>query len=84
MFGLRVREIEHEILADHNLATYAYTINYCALEDLFGLKHDLLNLSLGRRVLRKIARLAAKILSRGLKDKSVRPNGHTVSVVYEK
>ncbi len=84
IFGLRVREIEHEILADHNKPTYAYTIAYCALEDFFGLKHDLVNRSPGRRILQQTARLAAKILSGGLKEKCVRPHGHTVTAVYEK
>lgn len=84
MFDLGIVELEHEPLSDIHKELYASTVACIALNDLFGRKRKLIDTSFIGKVVGLSSVLLGKLYSRGINDIKMRPNGHSVIVVYRK
>jgi 2-polyprenyl-3-methyl-5-hydroxy-6-metoxy-1,4-benzoquinol methylase len=84
IFPLELVKIEHEILADIHKRNYSVTVCEQAINSLIGRKHTLLDISLKGKIVRSFASLFSRFFVRGLADSRIRPQGHSVTVVYRK
>jgi SAM-dependent methyltransferase len=86
LFGLKLVDIHHEKLSEIHKRWYSSLIISQALEKIVGFhRHQrLIDLSLGYKILLKISSFGGAWLAKGLGDPKVLPNGHSVTVVYQK
>ena len=86
IFGLKILDIHHEKLAEIHRRWYASSILLQALEKTIGYdsKNQLIDRSLTYKILSKISVWGARWLARGIRDPRFLPNGHSVTVVYQK
>ena len=84
LFSLKVLAIQHEKLATNHRRWYASTIILESFRNWLKLKHAVLDRSMRHELLNITATLAGIVLSRGLIDPRVLPDGASVTVVYQK
>ncbi len=86
IFGLKVIDIHHEKLAEIHRRWYVSSILLKALENSIGYKSN--NLLIDRswlyKIMSRISVLGSKWLEKGLLDSRFLPNGHSVTIVYQK
>lgn len=83
-FQLKIMDIHHDKLADIHRKWYISTVLFESFCRNFGLQFSLLERSLLYRVLAKLSRIGSPFLEKGLLDIRMLPNGHSVTVVYQK
>jgi len=84
LFNLKVMAIQHEKLAARHRRWYASTMALASFRNWLHLNHAVLDCSLGYQVLNAAALAAGVVLSPGLVDPRLLPNGASVTVVYQK
>lgn len=84
IFNLQIIDQQHELMADEHVQNYAETIILLALSSVYRRSMPLADLSIGYRIRMRLASKLARLLLPGLRDKSMRPHGHSVTVVYRK
>jgi len=75
---------QHEVIADMHLTVFARALSKRIILGKKGEKTKLVDLSRRERILTRAASLLAKVILRGIQDKDLRPNGHSVTFVYRK
>jgi 2-polyprenyl-3-methyl-5-hydroxy-6-metoxy-1,4-benzoquinol methylase len=84
IFGIKLVSIEHEKLANIHKLWWASSIILESLRNLLGVQSRLVDMSLNYKILAKISSFAGKVLAKGLVNPTVLPDGHSVTVVYQK
>jgi 2-polyprenyl-3-methyl-5-hydroxy-6-metoxy-1,4-benzoquinol methylase len=84
IFNLNVLAIRHEKLATLHRRWYASTIVLASFRNWLNLKYTVLDRSLRYEILNAAALLIGSLLSRGLVDSRLLPDGASVTVVYQK
>lgn len=83
-FSLSQESIEHEPLANIHARQYASFLCEEAINNVLGLKQKLLDRSLGRKLISRVASVGGSFLRKGLNDERSRPRGHSVTAIYRK
>lgn len=83
-FSLSEESIEHESLANIHARQYASLLCEEAINNMLGLKQKLLDRSLRRKLISRVASIGGSFLRKGLNDERSRPRGHSVTAVYRK
>lgn len=84
LFDLEVVASEHEVLSDLHIRAYSVTLIENCLNRVLGRRHRSLDLAFASVLVKAPVRLFSLFLERGLMDRSLRPAGHSVTVVYRK
>ena len=84
IFGMKIVNIEHEKLAEWDKVSWASSIILESLRNWLGVQSELVDMSLKYKVLEKISLLTGEVLAKGLINPKVLPEGHSVTVVYQK
>jgi len=83
-FNLQVVDQQHELLADEHVQNYAETVFLLGLSGAYRRLMPLTDLSIGYRLRIRLASMLARLLLPALRDKSMRPPGHSITFVYRK
>lgn len=83
-FNVKIIDIYHEPLSNIHWVYYLTTLIESSLRQHLGIEVHTINLSFFYRVLTKLSRLLAKGLATGFLGMQGLPNGHSVTVVYQK
>jgi hypothetical protein len=81
---MKIVNIEHQKLADIHKVWWASSIILESLRNWLGLQSELVDMSLKYKVLEKFSLLTGEVLAKGLINPKVLPEGHSVTVVYQK
>lgn len=83
-FNLQVVDHQHELLADEHVQNYAETAILLGLSKAYRRSMPLTDLSIGYRLRMRLASRLTKLLLPALRNKSMRPQGHSITFVYRK
>lgn len=84
LFDLQVVAFGHEVLSDLHVRAYSVTLIENCLNSVLGRSHRTLDAALASVVVKAPVRLLSLFLETGLKDTTLRPAGHSITVVYQK
>lgn len=84
IFGLEIVKIEHEKLADIHVQWYSTEVSRKALKNILGLGYNVISRSLTDKLIGAISHILGNFYAKGLVDPFLRPNGHSVTVIYRK
>lgn len=84
IFGLEIVKIEHEKLADIHLRWYTKEVVRKALKDMVGVRYKMISTTLSDRIIGLLADAIGNLYAKGLSDPFLRPNGHSVTIIYRK
>ncbi|NTV49348.1 MAG: class I SAM-dependent methyltransferase [Geobacteraceae bacterium] len=84
ILGFEVIDIQHEILADVHVNSYIETLLYSSLTSLMGQTKALIETSLFHKFKYLLSIIGAKFIAPSLRERYMRPLGHSVTFVYRK
>lgn len=84
LFEMKLIAVEHEILSDLHVPVYANSIIEEAFRQILRMKKKTLNPYFLYIHMRLLVKIFSYLPKKGLSNKSVRPVGHSVTVIYEK
>lgn len=86
LFGLNVIDVHHGKLEDIHKRLYLSCVLSEAIKNNFGFhdKERLIDRSLNHKIISKISSIGSRFLEKGLANPKILPNGHSLTVVYQK
>jgi 2-polyprenyl-3-methyl-5-hydroxy-6-metoxy-1,4-benzoquinol methylase len=84
MFDLQVIAFGYDRLSDLHLRAYSVALIENSMNRALGRRQRSLDAAFENLLVKAPVRLLSRLLERGLKDKGLRPAGHSVTIVYRK
>lgn len=84
MFNLNIIAHEHELLADEHVQNYLETMMLMAISPSYKTNMPLIDISFAYKLRIRLAGFLARLLAPVMKHKVLRPNGHSITYVFQK